>query len=59
MVPKTANSAGLQLADLVARPIGIKHLRPLQMNRAYDIIRKKFYQSQSGEVDGWGFHSIP
>lgn len=59
MVPKTANSAGLQIADLVARPIGIKHLRPHQPNRAFDIIRTKFYQSPGGEVDGWGFHSIP
>lgn len=59
MVPKTANSAALQLADLVARPIGIKHLRPHQPIRAFDIIRTKFYQSPGGEVERWGFHSIP
>ncbi|MBX9614333.1 MAG: DUF3800 domain-containing protein [Caulobacteraceae bacterium] len=38
---KRSNSAGLQLADLVARPIGLKALRPLQTNQAFDIIRSK------------------
>ena len=38
---KKANSAGLQLADLVARPIGIHTLRPKQNNKAYEIIEKK------------------
>lgn len=59
MVPKTANSAGLQLADLVARPIGLKHLRPQQANRAFDIISTKFYHSPAGDSEAWGFHSIP
>ena len=38
---KKSNSAGLQLADLVARPIGIHILRPKQDNKAYKIIEKK------------------
>ena len=59
MVPKTANSAGLQIADLIARPIGIRHLRPDQVNRAFDIIAPKFYQSPNGEARGWGYHAIP
>ena len=59
MVPKTANSAGLQLADLVARPIGLKHLRPNQPNRAFDIIHAKLYHSPGSEVNGWGLHSMP
>lgn len=42
IIPKSTNSAGLQLADLVARPIGIRCMRPLQENRAFDIIRTKF-----------------
>lgn len=42
IIPKTSNSCGLQLADLVARPIGLKCLRPLQENRAFDVIRTKF-----------------
>ncbi len=38
---KKSNSAGLQLADLVARPIGLQFLRPEQKNRTYEIIKKK------------------
>ncbi len=38
---KKSNSAGLQLADLVARPIGLQILRPEQKNRTYEIIEKK------------------
>jgi hypothetical protein len=44
MVAKTANSAGLQVADLMARPIGIHHLRPKQPNRAYEIVAEKIYK---------------
>ena len=40
---KKSNSSGLQLADLTARPIGLKYLRPGQENRAYDIIAPKIY----------------
>ena len=42
-VSKRANSVGLQLADLVARPIALSVLRPNQSNRAYDIIRPKMW----------------
>eukprot|EP00747_Dinoflagellata_sp_TGD_P172284 gnl/TRDRNA2_/TRDRNA2_208423_c0_seq1.p1 gnl/TRDRNA2_/TRDRNA2_208423_c0~~gnl/TRDRNA2_/TRDRNA2_208423_c0_seq1.p1 ORF type:complete len:154 (-),score=7.15 gnl/TRDRNA2_/TRDRNA2_208423_c0_seq1:33-494(-) len=42
IVPKAANLEGLQLADLIARPIGRKILDWDQENRAYDIIRTKF-----------------
>lgn len=38
---KAVNSTGLQLADLTARPIAIKTLRPAQANRAYDVILTK------------------
>lgn len=40
-VSKKANSSGLQLADLTARPIGLSILRPGQPNRAFDIIQTK------------------
>lgn len=40
---KKAMSSGLQLADLVARPIGIKYLKPNQDNRAFEVLREKFY----------------
>lgn len=39
---KRVNSAGLQLADLVAHPIGRHILDPNQENRAFDILEKKF-----------------
>ena len=54
MVPKTANSAGLQLADLIARPIGLHHLRPHQPNRAFDLIRPKLCRASNGKVEGTG-----
>ena len=41
MAPKSCNSSGLQLADLVARPIGLRRLRPLQANRAFDVLQPK------------------
>ncbi len=44
---KKCNSAGLQFADLVARPLALNRLRPTQTNRAYDIIKSKHLSSQS------------
>jgi hypothetical protein len=58
MVPKSANSAGLQLADLIARPIGLHHLRPQQSNRAFEIIQTKLYRSPEGETEGFGLLRI-
>ncbi|TLU53617.1 MAG: DUF3800 domain-containing protein [Chlorobium sp.] len=40
-VEKASNSTGLQIADLVARPIALQYLRPDQPNRAYDIVKEK------------------
>lgn len=40
---KKVMSSGLQLADLVARPIGLNTLRPGQENRAFDVLKNKFY----------------
>ena len=56
---KKANSPGLQLADLTARPIGLKVMRPDQANRAYDIIESKIRRSPQGRVQGWGFKVFP
>ncbi len=39
---KKANSEGLQLADLLARPIGLSYLYPAQENKAYEIIKEKY-----------------
>ena len=59
MASKESNAPGMQLADLVARPIGIKMLRPTQPNRAYEILEKKFWRSPQGEARGWGLKSFP
>lgn len=54
---KKVNSAGLQLADLVARPVGMSVLRPTQENRAFDVLKKKFYCSGGREKVGEGFEN--
>ena len=59
MIDKKSNSTGLQIADLTARPIGIKTLRPEQPNQAYDIIAKKLRKSSQGSVKGWGLKIFP
>ena len=40
-VPKSANSSGLQLADLIVRPVALSQLRPDQPNRAFAIVQPK------------------
>lgn len=40
-VQKAFASTGLQIADLVARPIGLNAIRPDQVNRSFEIIRDK------------------
>ncbi len=59
MADKRVNSSGLQIADLVARPIGLSVLRPGQANRAYEIIEQKFYKSGNGKIDGYGRKVFP
>lgn len=56
---KKSNSEGLQLADLIARPVGMKILRPEQQNRAYEIIETKFYRKNGGKFQGWGLKCFP
>lgn len=56
-VSKGANAPGLQLADLIARPIGRHILDPEQANRAFEIIRKKLDRSPSGAL--WGLKLFP
>jgi hypothetical protein len=52
---KKVDSPGLQLADLVARPIGLHVLRPGQPNRAFDVLTRKFYCSGGRSQVGTGF----
>ena len=58
-VSKQVNSPGLQVADLVARPIGIHDLRPNQPNRAWEILRDKVVRSPEGEMYGYGLKVYP
>ncbi|MDO9318282.1 MAG: DUF3800 domain-containing protein [Gammaproteobacteria bacterium] len=55
---KKAMSAGLQLADLVARPIGLKTLRPSQENRAFDVLKRKFYCDGGRQSVGQGYEGV-
>jgi len=59
LADKKCNSAGLQLADLIARPIGRKLLKPEQQNRAFEIIKTKFRRDSTGKVKGWGLKTFP
>jgi len=59
LVSKLSNSIGLQIADLMARPVGIHHLRPDQKNRAYEILEPKLRRSPQGKIAGWGLKIIP
>lgn len=43
---KKSNCSGLQLADLVARPIALRTLRPMQPNRAFEILAPKIYEKK-------------
>jgi hypothetical protein len=51
-VDKKANSSGMQIADLTARPIGLRVLRPHQPNQAFDVIRPKICRMR-GDQAGW------
>lgn len=61
---KKAMSSGLQLADLVARPVGLHILRPEQSNRSFDALKNKFF-CEGGRpkvgvgYDGWGLKIVP
>lgn len=57
---KKGNSTGLQLADLVARPIGLRVLRPDQPNRAWDLLEPKIRRNPAtGSIAGWGLKVFP
>lgn len=55
---KAHNHNGMQLADMVARPIG-RHLLdpPAQVNRAYDVLARKFWNAAA--PIGTGLHLLP
>jgi hypothetical protein len=56
---KRSISTGLQLADLVARPIGNGVRFPGQRNRALQVIQSKYRTGHQGQSDGYGFKLFP
>lgn len=56
---KKTNSEGLQFADLAARPVGLSVVRPNQINRAFQILERKFHKSTEGEINGYGLYLYP
>ena len=58
MADKKVMSSGLQLADLVARPIGLSTLRPDQPNRAFEVLKQKFYCDGGRSSAGKGYEGV-
>lgn len=55
---KQTNLAGLQLADLVARPVGINYIRPQQDNKAFGVLKKKFFCDGGRAKVGSGYKDV-
>ena len=55
---KKTNLTGLQLADLVARPIGLSYIRPAQVNQAFELLKRKFYCDGGRERVGSGYENV-
>ena len=55
---KKTNSCGLQVADLVAHPIGRHVINPEQENRSFQILKKKII-GKNGRTDGYGLKIFP
>jgi hypothetical protein len=61
---KKTNSIGLQLADLIARPIGLNAMRPTQENKAFDVLKHKLYckngrENAGKQYEGYGMKRFP
>ena len=56
--PKTANIAGLQLADLVVGPIG-RHVLGKPIKEDFRIIEGKFRRDRRGSYQGYGLVVLP
>lgn len=61
---KKVNSAGLPLVDHLARLMGMYVLRPMHENRAFDVLKKKFFCSGCRKnvgkcFENWGLKIYP
>ncbi len=55
---KKTNLTGLQLADLVARPVGLNYIRPGQVNQAFELLKKKFFCDGGRGLVGQGYENV-
>lgn len=55
---KKTNLTGLQLADLVARPVGLNYLRPRQPNQAFELLKRKFFCDGGRSGVGSGYENV-
>lgn len=58
-IKKATVHPGLEIADLVARPVGQRVLYPAQRNRAFKVIERKLRRGPGGKIDGWGLKVFP
>lgn len=56
---KLANSTGLQIADMIARPIGLNAFRTDQANRAFNVIEPKLWRGPTGRGRLSGLKMFP
>ncbi|MCL4177383.1 MAG: DUF3800 domain-containing protein [Verrucomicrobia bacterium] len=59
MSDKRSNSEGLQLADMVARPVALSVLCPGQPNRAFEILQTKFWRDSNERAENCGLKVFP
>jgi len=55
---KKTNLTGLQLADLVARPVGLSYIRPGQPNQAFEVLKRKFFCDGGRDKVGSGYEHV-
>lgn len=56
---KKHNSTGLQIADLVAYPIGRHVIQPDQPNRAFELLKPKIRSGPQRRFLGYGLKTFP
>jgi hypothetical protein len=59
MADKKTNSEGLQIADMVARPVALSVLRPGQPNRVMAILEGKLWRGSDGQIADYGLKCFP
>lgn len=56
---KRANSTGLQIADIAARPIAEKILSPSSSPKRWDVVSEKLYDGLEGRPESYGLKVFP